>query len=98
VIDGRTEGFCKLIISQETHRILGVHIVGENALEITQMVAAGMASDMWIEQLAELEIAYPTYTSIVGLAARRAMVQLGVVPVAPEWHALGKLTDSEWER
>jgi pyruvate/2-oxoglutarate dehydrogenase complex dihydrolipoamide dehydrogenase (E3) component len=98
VIDDRTEGFCKLIVSSETHRILGVHIVGENALEITQMVAAGMASDMWIEQLAELEIAYPTYTAIVGLAARRAMAQLGVVPIAPEWHGLGKQLDSEWER
>jgi hypothetical protein len=62
------------------------------------MVAAGMASDMWIEQLAELEIAYPTYTAIVGLAARRAMAQLGVVPIAPEWHGLGKQLDSEWER
>jgi pyruvate/2-oxoglutarate dehydrogenase complex dihydrolipoamide dehydrogenase (E3) component len=98
VIDGRTEGFCKIIASQETHRILGVQIVGENALEITQMVATGMAADMWIEQLAELEIAYPTYTSIVGLAARRAMFQLGVVPIAPEWHAIGKPMGTEWER
>jgi pyruvate/2-oxoglutarate dehydrogenase complex dihydrolipoamide dehydrogenase (E3) component len=33
VIDERTEGFCKLIVSPETHRLLGAHIVGEQALE-----------------------------------------------------------------
>jgi pyruvate/2-oxoglutarate dehydrogenase complex dihydrolipoamide dehydrogenase (E3) component len=99
VIDEHTEGFCKLIVSQETHRIMGVHIAGENALEITQMAAAGMASDMWVEQLAELEIAYPTYTAILGLAARQAVASLGVVPMAPEWYALGgNFSHAEWEQ
>ncbi len=98
VIDDHTEGFCKLIVSQETHRILGAHIVGEQALEAIQLVAAGMASDMWIEQLAELELAYPTYTAIVGLAARRLVRDLGVMPLAPQWRALGRPHAAEWER
>jgi dihydrolipoamide dehydrogenase len=98
VIDERTEGFCKLIVSQETHRILGAHIVGEQALEAIQLVAAGMASGMWVEQLAELELAYPTYTAIVGLAARRLIRDLGVMPLAPEWRALGRPHAAEWER
>jgi pyruvate/2-oxoglutarate dehydrogenase complex dihydrolipoamide dehydrogenase (E3) component len=98
VIDGHTEGACKLIASQESHRILGAHIVGEQALEIVQLIAAGMAADMWVEQLAELEIAYPTYTSIIGLAARRLVQDLGVIPLAPQWHSLGKLPIAEWER
>jgi pyruvate/2-oxoglutarate dehydrogenase complex dihydrolipoamide dehydrogenase (E3) component len=98
VIDERTTGFCKLIVSQETHRILGAHIVGEQALEAIQLVAAGMAADMWVEQLAELELAYPTYTSIVGLAARQVMQELGVMPLAAEWRALGKEHAAEWER
>ena len=97
LIDDHTKGICKLIVSQENHRILGVHIVGENALEIVQLVAAGMASDMWVEQLAELEIAYPTYTSVVGLAAKRLVNNLGVVPLAPEWRTSDKLTPAEWE-
>jgi pyruvate/2-oxoglutarate dehydrogenase complex dihydrolipoamide dehydrogenase (E3) component len=97
VIDDRTAGFCKLIASQETHRILGAHIVGEQALEVIQLVAAGMAADMWVEQLAELELAYPTYTAIVGLAARQLVRQLGVMPLAPEWQALGTLPVAEWE-
>lgn len=98
VIDERTTGFCKLIVSQETHRILGAHIVGEQALEAIQLVAAGMAADMWVEQLADLELAYPTYTSIVGLAARQVVRELGVMPLTAEWRALGKAHAAEWER
>lgn len=95
VIDGRPEGMFKLIVSAETHRILGAHAVGEQALEIVQMVAAGMAAEMWVEQLAEMELAYPTFTSVVGLAARRIVRQLGVVPLNPEWR---ELHAAEWER
>jgi dihydrolipoamide dehydrogenase len=98
IIDGRTEGFAKLIISSETHRIIGAHVVGEQALEVVQMVAAGMAADMWIEQLAELEIAYPTFAGALGLAARQAVRKLGVMPLAPQWRALGKPHAAEWER
>lgn len=98
VIDDHTEGYCKLVVSQETHRILGAHIVGEQALEIVQLVAAGMAADMWVEQLAELEIAYPTYTAIVGLAARHIVRELGVMPLSSEWRTLGRTHAAEWER
>jgi pyruvate/2-oxoglutarate dehydrogenase complex dihydrolipoamide dehydrogenase (E3) component len=98
VIDGHTEGFCKLIVSQSSHRIVGAHIVGEQAVEIVQLVAAGMAADMWVEQLAELELAYPTFTSVVGLAARRVVRELGVLPVAPQWRGRGFSAAAEWER
>lgn len=97
VIDERTVGFCKMIVSQETHRILGAHIVGEQALESIQLVAAGMAADMWIEQLAELELAYPTFTAIIGLTARKIVRDLGVMPLAPQWLSLGR-PHVEWER
>jgi pyruvate/2-oxoglutarate dehydrogenase complex dihydrolipoamide dehydrogenase (E3) component len=97
VIDAHTTGLCKLIVSAETHRILGAHVVGEQALEVIQLVAAGMAADMWVEHLAELELPYPTYTSIVGLAARRIAQKLGVVPLSSEWHLLGRDYLAEWE-
>jgi pyruvate/2-oxoglutarate dehydrogenase complex dihydrolipoamide dehydrogenase (E3) component len=97
VIDGRAEGFCKLIVSRDTHRLLGAHVVGEQAVEIVHVVAAGMAANMWVEQLADLEIAYPTYTAILGLAARRLLRELGVLPLAPQWRALGR-PPAEWER
>lgn len=98
VIDDHTVGMCKLIVNKENRRILGAHIVGEQALESIHMVAGGMASDMTIEQLAELEIAYPTYVAVVGLAARQLARELGVTPMKPQWRALGKLNVAEWER
>lgn len=97
VIDGRTEGFCKLIVDRETHRLVGAHVVGEQALEIVHVAAAGMAADMRIEQLAELQIAYPTFTAVLGLAARRIAAELGVTPLTPEWRTLGR-APAEWER
>jgi pyruvate/2-oxoglutarate dehydrogenase complex dihydrolipoamide dehydrogenase (E3) component len=98
LIDGHREGFCKLIVSTETHRILGAHIMGEQALEILQLVATCLAADMQIEQLAEMELAYPTFTAIVGLAARRIIRQLGIVPLATQLQSLGRLYVAEWER
>jgi len=102
VIDDRTTGLCKLIVSPENHRILGAHVVGEQALEIVHMAATGMAAGMWVEQLADLQIAYPTYTAIIGLAARKITRQLGVVPLTPEWRSLEerqphKSLRAEWE-
>ncbi|MFN2150316.1 MAG: dihydrolipoyl dehydrogenase family protein [Anaerolineales bacterium] len=102
VIDDRITGLCKLIISPENHRILGVHVVGEQALEIVHMAAAGMAAGMWVEQLADLQIAYPTFTAVIGLAARKVIRQLGVVPLTPEWRSLEsrqpqKPLRAEWE-
>jgi pyruvate/2-oxoglutarate dehydrogenase complex dihydrolipoamide dehydrogenase (E3) component len=98
VIDGHPHGLCKLIVSRENHRILGAHVVGEQALEIVHIAAAAMAGDMWVEQLAELQIAYPTFTAVLGLAARQIVTELGVRPLAPEWRTLTRLHGAEWER
>jgi pyruvate/2-oxoglutarate dehydrogenase complex dihydrolipoamide dehydrogenase (E3) component len=76
VIDGYTDGFCKLIASRETQQVLGAHVVGEQAVEIVQIVAAGMAAGMPVDQLAQMELAYPTFTAIVGLAARKLVRDL----------------------
>ncbi len=97
VIDGHTEGFCKLIVSARSHRFLGAHVVGEDALEIIHIVATGMAAGMRIEQMAELELAYPTYCASVGLAARRIVHDLGLLPLPPEWRSLGRHYPPEWE-
>lgn len=96
VIDGHTDGFCKLIVDRASRKLLGAHVVGEQAVEIVHVVAAGMAAGMTVEQLAALEIAYPTFTSVLGLAARRIVRELGLTPLAPQWHALGPV--AEWER
>ncbi len=89
VIDGHTEGFCKLIVSRKSHLILGAHVVGEQGVEIVSLAAAGMATEMRVEQLAKLELAYPTYTDILGMAARQLVQELGIMPHVPHWHSLG---------
>lgn len=98
VIDGFTEGFCKLIVSRQSLQLLGAHVVGEQAVEVVQLIASGMVAGMTITQLAGVELAYPTYTSIVGLAARRAVQKLGLMQLGSQWLELGRFYAAEWER
>ncbi|MDQ3791793.1 MAG: hypothetical protein M3341_03970, partial [Actinomycetota bacterium] len=98
IIDGRPGGSCKLIVSRTTRRILGAHIVGEQALEVVQIAATAMRAGMCVEQLADLELAYPTFTAVVGLAARRITRTLGLVPLALVGHEGNEqLRATEWE-
>jgi pyruvate/2-oxoglutarate dehydrogenase complex dihydrolipoamide dehydrogenase (E3) component len=97
VIDGRPEGLCKLIVDRQAHTILGAHVAGEQALEVVEVAAAGMAANMTVDQLAGLEIAYPTFTAILGLAARRVMRQLNAGPISVAWRSLDNPFAAEWE-
>jgi pyruvate/2-oxoglutarate dehydrogenase complex dihydrolipoamide dehydrogenase (E3) component len=76
IIDGRTLGFCKLIVDRETRRVLGCHVVGERAVEITQVAAIAMAGGMRIEELAQVPLSFPTYAGILGLVAAKVTHQL----------------------
>ena len=95
VIDGRPEGSCKLVASRSSRLILGAHIVGEQAVEVVRLAAAAMRAGMPVEQLADLELAYPTFTAIVGLAARRIVRDLD--PDSPRQRASGRSAAAEWE-
>lgn len=97
VIDGHPDGSCKLIVSRSSRLILGAHIVGEQAVEVVQLVAAAMDSGMRVEQLAHLELAYPTFTAILGLAARQLARELDLVAASPRWRAYGRPGATEWE-
>jgi dihydrolipoamide dehydrogenase len=72
IIDGRTTGFCKLIVDRGTSRILGCHVVGERAVEITQVAAIVMAAGMAVDDLARVPLSFPTYAGILGLVAAAA--------------------------
>lgn len=69
IIDGRTNGFCKLIVDQKTHKILGCHVVGERAVEIVQTAAIAMTAGMRVDDLAQIPFSFPTYTAILGRAS-----------------------------
>jgi pyruvate/2-oxoglutarate dehydrogenase complex dihydrolipoamide dehydrogenase (E3) component len=98
VIDRRTDGFAKLIVERETHRVLGAHVVGEQAVEVVQIAATAMAATLPVEDLAEIEFAYPTFTSIIGLAARQVVHALRLGGEAEAWEAMGRPRPAEWER
>jgi len=98
VIDGRLNGFCKLVVDRRQGKVLGAHVVGEDAVEIVSTVSAGMASGLRIDALADLELAYPTFVSILGLAAREIVRERGTISVAAEWRELRQTRGSEWER
>jgi pyruvate/2-oxoglutarate dehydrogenase complex dihydrolipoamide dehydrogenase (E3) component len=92
IIDGRPQGFCKMIADKESHSILGCHVVGERAVETVQLVAAGMKAGLTVEQLAELPLSFPTYVAIVSWAAYEIVEQLGLDTGVPRWlrHPKGK--------
>jgi pyruvate/2-oxoglutarate dehydrogenase complex dihydrolipoamide dehydrogenase (E3) component len=73
VIDDRTGGFLKLIADRRRELILGAHAVGENAIEVVQSVTTAMAAGIDPATLAGVKFAYPTYSAIIGLAARKLL-------------------------
>ncbi|HEX3457203.1 MAG TPA: NAD(P)/FAD-dependent oxidoreductase [Candidatus Baltobacteraceae bacterium] len=77
IIDGRTRGFCKLVIDRSTRQILGCHIVGERAVEVAQMAAIAMTGAMTVDTIARIPLSYPTYANVFGRAALRAIRTLG---------------------
>ncbi|MEU8105950.1 NAD(P)/FAD-dependent oxidoreductase [Nonomuraea muscovyensis] len=78
IIDGRTTGFCKLIVDRTTHQILGCHVVGERAVETTQLAAVAMTAHMRVQDLARIPLSFPTYAAIVGRAAYVVVRRLGL--------------------
>jgi pyruvate/2-oxoglutarate dehydrogenase complex dihydrolipoamide dehydrogenase (E3) component len=89
VADGHPEGFCKLIADRRSHLILGAHVLGEYSAEIVQVVAAAMSAGMKVEQLAEIQFAFPTFTEAVSMAAQMACRTIGIGRFPPSWSYLG---------
>ena len=82
IIDGRTTGFCKLVVDRKTREILGCHVVGERAVEIVQVTAVAMAGKMRVDDLARVPLSYPTYAGVLGRVAARITRQ---VNLATDW-------------
>ena len=69
IIDGRTFGFCKMIVDRSTRKILGCHVVGERAVEIAQVATIAMTAGMRVDELARVPLSFPTYAGILGRVA-----------------------------
>ncbi len=88
VIDDHPDGFCKLIVERNRRYILGAHVLGEYSAEVIQTAAACMAANLRIEQIAELQPAFPTFTEGITVAAQTIVRQMGIAPAAPAWGQL----------
>jgi len=75
VIDDRPRGFLKLVADRRRDQLLGAHAVGENAVEVIQAVTTAMAAGVDVATLAKVEFAYPTYSAVIGVAARQLLAQ-----------------------
>ena len=71
VIDDREQGFLKLVADRRRDVLLGAHAAGESAVEVIQAVTTAMAAGVDVTTLAGVEFAYPTYSAVIGEAARR---------------------------
>ena len=78
IIDGRTSGFCKLIIDGQSRQILGCHVVGERAVELAQVAAVAMAGRMRVDDLAQVPLSFPTYAGVLGRVAAQATRKLNL--------------------
>ena len=88
VIDDHPDGFCKLVVESSRRYVLGAHVVGEYSAEIVQTAAACMAANLRIEQIADLQPAFPTFTEGITVAAQTIVRQMGIAPSAPSWGEL----------
>lgn len=78
IIDGRTTGFCKLVVDRASRKILGCHVVGERAVDVVQTAAIAIAAGMRVEELARVPLSFPTYTGVLGRVAAIAARELQV--------------------
>ena len=67
---------------------MGAHVLGEYSAEVIQMVAACMATGMRVEEVAELQFAFPTFTEGVRQAAQMVVNRLGIRPLPHLWSSL----------
>jgi pyruvate/2-oxoglutarate dehydrogenase complex dihydrolipoamide dehydrogenase (E3) component len=79
IIDGRTAGFCKLIVDRADHRLLGCHVVGDRAVDVAQVAAVAMAGGLTVDALARLPLSFPTYAGVLARAAAAAAYRLNSV-------------------
>ncbi len=69
---GDTEGFVKLIFAEQTHEILGAHIIGPDATEIIGELCLAVEAELTLEDIERTIHAHPTLSEAVREAAEVA--------------------------
>jgi NAD(P) transhydrogenase len=68
-IAGDTRGLLKLVFQRETHQLLGIHIIGENATELIHLGMAVLEGGGKLDTFIELVFNYPTLSEMYKYAA-----------------------------
>jgi NAD(P) transhydrogenase len=88
-IVGDSYGMLKLLVSPQTHQLLGVHIFGTNATELVHIGQAIMGTGGTIDYLVNAVFNYPTLSESYKVAAldavnkMRAVARLGIADLPP---------------
>ncbi|MBO4585224.1 MAG: dihydrolipoyl dehydrogenase [Bacteroidales bacterium] len=61
----RGEGICKVIVDKDSHKVLGVHMLGNPCSEIIQSGCIAIEQGMTVEQLKEVVFPHPTVSEIL---------------------------------
>lgn len=73
---GDTQGLLKLVCHARSQRVLGVHVVGENAEEIVHLGQACMHFEGTLEYFVRAVFNLPTLSAVYKAAAYDALTKL----------------------
>ena len=68
---GETEGFCKVIVEEETGLLLGCHLFGPHSSDIVQEICALISRKSTLKQLQDIIHTHPTLTEVIQSAAHQ---------------------------
>ena len=68
---GETEGFCKVIVEEETGLLLGCHLFGPHSSDIVQEACALISRKSTLKQLQDIIHTHPTLTEVIQSAAHQ---------------------------
>jgi dihydrolipoamide dehydrogenase len=73
VIEGKPDGFTKIVGDADTDDLLGVHIIGPHATELISEAALGRFLNASVEELTMTVHPHPTVSEVVGEAAHAVL-------------------------
>ena len=82
-IIGDETGFLKLLFAREDLKLLGVHVIGEQATEIVHIGLMAMLTGSGVELFNRACFNYPTLGDLYKTAAYQAMLRISDLPSAP---------------
>ncbi len=65
VLSNYPDGFLKIIVDKNNHKLIGVHILGHEASELIHQFAISKVNDLTIDNIAEVIFGHPTFSEII---------------------------------